>query len=137
LSKNNRITANILAKLLYFAKQQPWGEEFRSSFAVAGNDGTLRKRMRGTPASGKVYAKTGFIAGTSALSGYVLDNQNKPRVIFSMIFNFSPAGKLWQVKGIEDKICVTIAKLLANRPSPEQNEEQETDVPNQSQTTED
>ncbi len=137
LSKNNRVTANILAQLLYFAKQQSWGEEFRSSLAVAGNDGTLRKRMRGTPASGKVLAKTGFIAGVSALSGYVLDNQNKPRVIFSTIFNFSPAGKLWQVKGIEDKICITIAKLLSCRPPQDQNEEQETDAPSQNQTTED
>ncbi len=137
LSKNNRITVNIIAKLLYYAKQQPWGEAFRCSLAVAGKDGTLKKRMKRTPAVGRVYAKTGFITGASALSGYVVDNQNKPRVIFSMIFNNFPSGKLWQVKGIQDKICVTIARLLACRPPQEQNEEQETDAPNQNQTTED
>jgi serine-type D-Ala-D-Ala carboxypeptidase/endopeptidase (penicillin-binding protein 4) len=137
LSKNNRVTANIIAKLLYYARQQPWGEEFRSSLPIAGHDGTLRKRMRGTPASGRVLAKTGFITGASALSGYVMNNQNKPRIIFSMIFNNFPSGKTWHFKGIQDKICVTLAKLLACRPPQEPNEEQETDAPNQNQTTED
>jgi len=118
LSKNNRVSAEIIAKLLYFAQQQLWGERFRSSLAVAGGkDGTLRKRMRRTAAAGRVYAKTGYIAGSSALSGYILDNENKPKIIFSMIFNFPGAsGKLWQIKSIEDKICIVLAQLLANQP---------------------
>ncbi len=124
LSKYNRVTARTIASLLYFANKQPWADEFLTTLAVAGCDGTLKKRMNNGPADGKVLAKTGYIKGVSALSGYVLDGQDKPRVIFSMLFNFPPpSGKLWQVKAIEDKICTVLAKMLASYPTTQENSE--------------
>jgi len=118
LSKHNRVSANLLAQLLYFAHRQPWGERFRSTLAVAGDsDGTLRRRMRGTPAAGRVFAKTGYIKGVSALSGYVADNQNKTRVIFSMLFNSPSDAKLGTVKSIEDRICVMLTRLVGSVPA--------------------
>jgi D-alanyl-D-alanine carboxypeptidase/D-alanyl-D-alanine-endopeptidase (penicillin-binding protein 4) len=38
---------------------------------VAGEDGTLEERMRGTQAEGRVAAKTGTLQGVDALAGYV------------------------------------------------------------------
>ena len=110
LSRYNRVSAGTIAKLLYFAQQQSWNRSFMDTLAVAGQSGTLRKRLRGTPAAGRVYAKTGYIAGVSALSGYVVNNQKEPEYIFSMLYNFSPTGKLWQVKSISDRICVELAR---------------------------
>ena len=116
LSRYNRVSAGTIAKLLYFAQQQSWNRSFMDTLAVAGQSGTLRKRLRGTPAAGRVYAKTGYIAGVSALSGYVVNNQKEPEYIFSMLYNFSPTGKLWQVKSISDRICVELAKAVKDQP---------------------
>ena len=49
---------------------QPWGELYRSSLPVAGEDGTLSERMKNTPAAGRVFAKTGTIGHVNSLSGY-------------------------------------------------------------------
>jgi D-alanyl-D-alanine carboxypeptidase/D-alanyl-D-alanine-endopeptidase (penicillin-binding protein 4) len=48
------------------AHREPW----MASLPIAGVDGTLERRMKGTPAQGRVHAKTGTIAYVRALSGY-------------------------------------------------------------------
>ena len=48
------------------AHREPW----MASLPIAGVDGTLERRMKGTPAEGRVHAKTGTIAYVRALSGY-------------------------------------------------------------------
>ncbi len=49
------------------AHREPW----LAALPIAGVDGTLERRMKGTPAEGRVHAKTGSIAYVRALSGYV------------------------------------------------------------------
>ena len=53
--------------------REPW----LASLPVAGVDGTLERRMKGTPAEGRVHAKTGSIAYVRALSGYVHTNDDR------------------------------------------------------------
>ncbi len=48
------------------AHREPWV----AALPIAGVDGTLERRMKGTPAEGRVHAKTGSIAYVRALSGY-------------------------------------------------------------------
>ena len=47
--------------------REPWV----AALPIAGVDGTLERRMKGTPAEGRVHAKTGSIAYVRALAGYV------------------------------------------------------------------
>jgi D-alanyl-D-alanine carboxypeptidase/D-alanyl-D-alanine-endopeptidase (penicillin-binding protein 4) len=54
--------------------------------AVAGVDGTLKNRMKGTPAEKNVHAKTGTIANSRGLSGYVT-TQDGELLIFSFLIN--------------------------------------------------
>lgn len=59
---------------------------FYQSLPVAGVDGTIQNRMRGTPAENNVHAKTGSVAQARSLSGYVraLDGDT---VMFSILAN--------------------------------------------------
>ena len=51
---------------------------YYDSLAVAGEDGTLDDRMRGTAAAGNSHAKTGTLNVAVCLSGYVDERQRPP-----------------------------------------------------------
>ena len=53
---------------------------FEASLPIAGRDGTLANRMKGTPAEGNARAKTGSMTGVRALSGYVTTADGEPLV---------------------------------------------------------
>lgn len=86
LSRRNLLTPRAIIAALETAYQSPFFETFRSSLSVAGLDGTLRKRMRNSPAEFNLRGKTGTLRNVSALSGYVktLDGEN---LAFSFLFN--------------------------------------------------
>lgn len=84
LAARNRVTARALASVLALMDKREEAESWRASMAVSGESGTLKKRLNGK-LKGKVVAKTGYISGVRALSGYL--ECGKRRVAFSMLFN--------------------------------------------------
>jgi serine-type D-Ala-D-Ala carboxypeptidase/endopeptidase (penicillin-binding protein 4) len=86
LSRYNYLSPDALIRLLRVVARRPEFEIFYDALPVAGVDGTIEKRMRGTRAEGNARAKTGYIANSRALSGYVttLDGE---LLAFSMIVN--------------------------------------------------
>ncbi|HEY6532954.1 MAG TPA: D-alanyl-D-alanine carboxypeptidase/D-alanyl-D-alanine-endopeptidase [Acidimicrobiales bacterium] len=65
------------------------------SLAVAGETGTLRKRMLDSPATGRVHAKTGTLNAVNALAGWA-DTPTGNAITFLMIQNGSqPGGLAW------------------------------------------
>jgi D-alanyl-D-alanine carboxypeptidase/D-alanyl-D-alanine-endopeptidase (penicillin-binding protein 4) len=86
LSRNNLATPNATVALLEFAARRPWSETFIQALPVAGVDGTLRERMKGTAAEGKVRAKTGTLRWVSSLSGHVTTAGGE-RLVFSLMLN--------------------------------------------------
>ena len=64
--------------------RQPWGADFRGTLPVAGEDGTLENRMKGTAAAGRVQAKTGQVDHVEALSGFATTLRGE-RLIFSIL----------------------------------------------------
>ena len=99
-----------MVDVLKYAADQPWSQKYIDSLPVAGKDGTLRRRMRGGSAAGRVVAKTGYISGVSGLSGYILDREGRPSIAFSMLFNDFPRSQLWRIMQIQDTICVELVK---------------------------
>ena len=81
---------------------------FYNSLAVAGVDGTIRNRMRGTPAERNVHAKTGTIKGVSNLSGYVTAKNGHLLVFSIMIQNF--VEEYSKARKFQDKICELLAE---------------------------
>jgi D-alanyl-D-alanine carboxypeptidase/D-alanyl-D-alanine-endopeptidase (penicillin-binding protein 4) len=84
LSRRTRISVLQMAKLLSVAYHSRYAPEFLASLPLAGIDGTLRSRMRATPA-GAVRLKTGHIDGVSGVAGYVTAASGKTYVLVSLI----------------------------------------------------
>ncbi|MEY4386627.1 MAG: D-alanyl-D-alanine carboxypeptidase/D-alanyl-D-alanine-endopeptidase, partial [Verrucomicrobiota bacterium] len=71
LSRNNLTTANLTAGLLKLMARHGASNDFVNALPIAGVDGTIRRRMKGTLAENNVRAKTGTLRWVNALSGYV------------------------------------------------------------------
>jgi D-alanyl-D-alanine carboxypeptidase/D-alanyl-D-alanine-endopeptidase (penicillin-binding protein 4) len=91
MSTYNRVSPRAGVALLRWAKGQPWGDAWRASLPVGGVDGTLRRRFRGTPLEGKIWAKTGTLNATNALSGYFQAASGR-EFTFSFFANDVPDG---------------------------------------------
>ena len=86
LSRYNLVAPAFLIALLERQARSPDFAVYHAALPVAGRDGTLAGRMRGTPAEGNVHAKTGTLSGVRALSGYFTTAAGE-RMVFSMIVN--------------------------------------------------
>jgi D-alanyl-D-alanine carboxypeptidase/D-alanyl-D-alanine-endopeptidase (penicillin-binding protein 4) len=82
---------------------------FLSTLAVAGVDGTLDDRFKGPAVGlrGRVYAKTGFISGVSALSGY-LKARDDTWYVFSILMNGMPRFTNTRAKELQEQIVLAI-----------------------------
>jgi D-alanyl-D-alanine carboxypeptidase/D-alanyl-D-alanine-endopeptidase (penicillin-binding protein 4) len=86
LSRGALVTPNATVALLRYMHRHRWLETFRASLPVAGVDGTLRNRMKGTVAAGNVRAKTGTLRYVNTLSGYVTTKAGE-NLVFSLMLN--------------------------------------------------
>lgn len=91
MSVYNRVTPRTVAAFLRWTERQPWGEDFRATLPIGGVDGTLRRRFAGTPLEGRVFAKTGTLMGTNALSGFMLARSGR-MLVFSAYANERPSA---------------------------------------------
>ena len=94
LSRNNLATANATVALLRFMSTHRAEKDWLDALPIAGVDGTLRRRMKGTPAENNVRAKTGSLRYANSLSGYVTTAAGE-RLAFSFMLNryVPPAGR--------------------------------------------
>ncbi|MFY9553742.1 MAG: D-alanyl-D-alanine carboxypeptidase/D-alanyl-D-alanine-endopeptidase [Blastocatellia bacterium] len=86
LSRRDVITPRATVALLAYMSRSRWGEVYKNALPVAGVDGTLQNRMKGTPAAGNVRAKTGSLRYVYALAGYVTTAAGE-RLAFSIMLN--------------------------------------------------
>jgi D-alanyl-D-alanine carboxypeptidase/D-alanyl-D-alanine-endopeptidase (penicillin-binding protein 4) len=82
LSRQTRMSAQWLARMLQHAWSSPVMPEFLASLPVAGVDGTMR-RSRATP--GRAHLKTGSLRDVIGRAGYVLDDQGRRHVFVALI----------------------------------------------------
>ena len=88
LSYENRLTARDLVRIIGAARQTPTYDDFYDALAIAGVDGTLKVRMRGTEAAGNSRAKTGTLNIAVCLAGYV-KSANDRLVGYAILVNGS------------------------------------------------
>lgn len=89
LSRNDMITAEASVQLLTFMSKHRYASVFRDALPIAGVDGTLRNRMRGTPAENNVRAKTGSLSSAASLGGYLTTAAGE-KLAFSIMVNNYP-----------------------------------------------
>jgi len=114
LSRNNLTTATATLALLEFMAKHNEAKVFAESLPIAGVDGTLRRRMKGTPAEGTVHAKTGTLRWTTALSGYVTTLSGE-RLAFSLMLNRYPAAPGRAASRELDEIAALLARYAGSR----------------------
>ncbi|NLG64189.1 MAG: D-alanyl-D-alanine carboxypeptidase/D-alanyl-D-alanine-endopeptidase [Actinobacteria bacterium] len=88
LHYRNRLSAAAVARLLRELTTREDFSVYQATLPLAGVDGTLRWRMRDTPAAGNLRGKTGTLSIASSLSGYVT-TANGQKLVFSVLMNGS------------------------------------------------
>jgi D-alanyl-D-alanine carboxypeptidase/D-alanyl-D-alanine-endopeptidase (penicillin-binding protein 4) len=86
LSRGCLVTPSATVKLLSFMDHHRDRDVFVDALPIAGMDGTLRNRFKGTPAAGRLRAKTGSLGGVNTLSGYVT-SAGQEKLAFSIMLN--------------------------------------------------
>lgn len=109
LSRHNLITADATMRLLVYMSRHRYSSAFREALPIAGVDGTLKNRLKGTPAAANLRAKTGTINTVATLSGYVTSAAGE-RLVFSILLNHYPEAPSERRVYI-DAIAVAIASF--------------------------
>jgi D-alanyl-D-alanine carboxypeptidase/D-alanyl-D-alanine-endopeptidase (penicillin-binding protein 4) len=108
LSRYNYVTAGTIVSIL----EHVWHDErlrgpFLAALPVAGHDGTLDTRMKGTVLDARVQAKTGTISNVRSLSGF-LETKSGERLVFSMIANHFTAPSA-QIDAVVERALARLA----------------------------
>jgi serine-type D-Ala-D-Ala carboxypeptidase/endopeptidase (penicillin-binding protein 4) len=106
LSRANRTTPRQVVRLLERMDGQDIAATWRSSLAVAGRTGTVRRRMRGTAAQGRCRVKTGTIRGVSNLAG-VCTTTGGRNVAFAWLMN---GVNTFGARRIQDRMTAAVAR---------------------------
>lgn len=88
LSWHDMVTAEATLQLLTYMSRHRYASVLRDALPIAGVDGTLRNRLRGTVAENNVRAKTGSLSSAASLSGYVTSAAGEKLVFSIMVNNF-------------------------------------------------
>ena len=87
------------------AGMSPW----MTALPIAGVDGTLAARMKGTPGENTVRAKTGTMSNVRSLAGYVKTRDGETLVFVALVNNFEGTGA--QANAALDAIAVRLASF--------------------------
>jgi D-alanyl-D-alanine carboxypeptidase/D-alanyl-D-alanine-endopeptidase (penicillin-binding protein 4) len=110
LTRYDFVTSETLVTILTHVAGDPnLRGPFDASLPIAGRDGTLANRMKGTAAEGNAHAKTGSMTGVRGISGYVTTADGEPLVFSVLVNNFDTPGSV--ITQTEDAIVVRLATL--------------------------
>lgn len=109
LSQLDLVTPRSIVALLNYMYKSKYFIPFFNSLPIAGVDGTLGTRMKGTSAENRIRAKTGLLAYVRTLSGYAFTGDNEPVAFTILANNFSVPVKL--AENLQDLVCLRLANF--------------------------
>lgn len=108
LSRHDYISPETIIHVLAAMHRGPEFRTFYDALPIGGVDGTIRNRMKGTPAEGNVHAKTGTLDKARSLSGYVTSADGR-LVLFSILSNNHVVANR-EVERVQDALVVFLAR---------------------------
>jgi D-alanyl-D-alanine carboxypeptidase/D-alanyl-D-alanine-endopeptidase (penicillin-binding protein 4) len=105
LSRANRTSPRQVVRMLERMEGQDTATAWRASMAVPGTSGTVRRRMRGTPAN-RCHVKTGTIRGVSNLAGVCTTASGRTVGFAWLMQNVS----VWNAHRIQDRMTAVLAR---------------------------
>ncbi|CAN5406830.1 D-alanyl-D-alanine carboxypeptidase/D-alanyl-D-alanine-endopeptidase [soil metagenome] len=112
LSRYDYISPAAIIKIETFMRNSPNWQTWYDMQSIAGVDGTLKRRMKGTKAEGNVHGKTGTISNVRALSGYVKTAAGE-ELVFSFLVNGHTRTSA-ETDSITDAAAVALADYEGN-----------------------
>jgi D-alanyl-D-alanine carboxypeptidase/D-alanyl-D-alanine-endopeptidase (penicillin-binding protein 4) len=110
LSRYNYVTASALVRILeHVARDDRLRTPFDAALPVAGRDGTMETRLKGTAADGNARVKTGSMANVRAAAGYVRTRDDDQLVFAVLVNNFDGPGIV--IARVIDDVIVRLASL--------------------------
>ncbi|HEV7703318.1 MAG TPA: D-alanyl-D-alanine carboxypeptidase/D-alanyl-D-alanine-endopeptidase [Gemmatimonadaceae bacterium] len=109
LSRYGYLSPETLVRVLDKIRADTAFHVFYDALPIAGVDGSLRNRMKGTAAVGKIHAKTGSVANVRSLSGYATTADDH-LVLFSLLANNWTTTQS-AVDSVHNRIAVLLASL--------------------------
>jgi serine-type D-Ala-D-Ala carboxypeptidase/endopeptidase (penicillin-binding protein 4) len=94
LSRESRVSAQLLARLLQAAWASPVMPELMSSLPASGIDGTLKRSRSGSNGNGRAHLKTGSLRDVAGVAGYVLSNSGRRYAVVAIV-NHANANTAW------------------------------------------
>ncbi|HOP40495.1 MAG TPA: D-alanyl-D-alanine carboxypeptidase/D-alanyl-D-alanine-endopeptidase [Geobacteraceae bacterium] len=114
VSRYNLTSADTITRLLVTIYKDPSiSSFFMNALPLAGNDGTLARRMKRTPCEGRLKAKTGTMKGISALAGYTVTADGEPLAFTMIMQNFVGSDK--RIRDLQDRMAVLLSTLTSGR----------------------
>ena len=92
LSRQERISAGSMGRLLLEAWRSAVMPELMSSLPLVAYDGTMRRRLRFESIAGQAHIKTGSLSDARTLAGYVLDQRGQRHVVVLFINHANAAA---------------------------------------------
>ena len=117
LSRRDVITPEATVALLTHMSKSRWAEVYRNALPIAGVDGTLQNRMKGTAAEGSVRAKTGTLRYVHTLSGYVTTAAGERFAFSIMLNNYYNSNRSASVRDEIDAIPILLAAFTGTSAS--------------------
>jgi D-alanyl-D-alanine carboxypeptidase/D-alanyl-D-alanine-endopeptidase (penicillin-binding protein 4) len=113
LSRHDYVTPRALVQVLDAMRRHPDFKLFYDALPIAGVDGTIRNRMKGTPAAGNVHAKTGTLDKARSLSGYVTTADGRLLLFSALCNNYVVPTR--RVDQVADALGARLASLRLER----------------------
>lgn len=107
LSRHDYVTPETIVRILDGMRKRTDFKLFYDAMPIAGVDGTIANRMKGTPAQGNVHAKTGTVDRSHALSGYVTTADGRMLLFSFQANNYTVPNT--QVERVQDWIAAMLA----------------------------